>query len=158
MIISCLRDSKGKSCKYSGTYTWVDLSSLQESQPFSSMQKHSLNLKPQDTLGQLGRAGNWQEDERHVPLARGTHIPAANSPSVNTPRLCRALVQRVLFQIYLSHIPYLNTNCFSHQNAVALFQVFLFTMQSQRTSQQFQGDYFFSPPLPPSLLSSEIFF
>lgn len=67
MIISCLRDSKGKLCQYSGTYSRVDPSSLQESQPFSSMQEHSLNPKPQDTLGQLGRCGNWQEDESHVP-------------------------------------------------------------------------------------------
>lgn len=153
MIISCLRDSKGKSCKYSGTYTRVYLSSLQESQPFSSMQEHSLNLKSQDILGQLGRCGNWQEDESHVPLARRTHTPATNSLSVNIPCLCRALVQCILFQIYLSHIPYLNTNCFSYQNAVVLFKVFLFTMQSQRRSQWFQGDYIFFTITPlPSLL------
>lgn len=127
----------------------MDLSSLQESQPSPSMQEHSLNLKPRDTLGQPGKCGNWQEDESHVPPARGTHTPAANSTSVNTACLCRALVQRVPFQIYLSHIPYLNTNCFSHQNAVALFKVFLFATPSQRRSQRFQGDYIFFSIYPP---------
>lgn len=143
MIISCLQDARGKSCQCSGPHPRAALSSLQESQPFSSMQEH--RIKEHETL--WGFCGKWQRGRAPFPW-QGTQL-CKHSLALQGP------VQGILLQISLSHIPCLHTNHFSIQ-MLSLPSKLSSPLCGLRGGSEVSGRLHFFHHYP-SLLSSEIF-
>lgn len=144
MIISCSRDARGKSCQCSGPHPRAALSSLQESQPFSSMQEH--RIQEHETL--WGFCGKWQRGEPRFPgealTALQTQLgfagPCARHPPPDLP----------LTHSLSSHKP------LQHPNAFAPFKAFLSTVRPQRRLRGFREITFFLS-LPLSSLLRDIF-
>lgn len=131
MIISCLQDARGKSCQCSGPHPRAALSSLQESQPFSSMQEH--RIQEHETL--WGFCGKWQRGRAPFPW-RGTHS------SANTARLCRALCKASSSRS-ASHTFPVFTQTTSASKCFRSLQSFPLHCAASEEAQRFQGDYIF---------------
>lgn len=144
MIISCLQDARGKSCQCSGPHPRAALSSLQESQPFSSMQEH--RIKEHETLWGLLR--EVAEGESPISLAR--HSALQTQPGSAGPCARHPPPDQPLTHSLSSHKP------FQHPNAFTPFKAFLSTVRPQRRLRGFREITFFSP-LPLSSLLRDIF-